>query len=123
MIRPNDIIRLKAYRRHFSEGSFWQKLTGAAGRAGSQVLENALVLFFTLRRPDVPAWAKGVIYGALGYFILPIDAIPDIIPGIGFSDDLTALAAAMVAVAAHVTPEVRQQAQAQLRQWLGPKAA
>ncbi|MGJ3196969.1 DUF1232 domain-containing protein [Peribacillus castrilensis] len=43
-------------------------------------------MFYTLQKPTTPAWAKTVIVGALGYFILPIDLIPDLIPG-GYTEE------------------------------------
>ena len=54
---------------------------------------------------DTPVWAKGIIIGALGYFISPVDAIPDIVPVVGYTDDLGALAIALAAIAAHIKDE------------------
>ncbi|WP_164999553.1 YkvA family protein [Salinicola tamaricis] len=54
---------------------------------------KSLQLYFVLKRPDVPIWAKSTIIGALGYFISPLDAIPDVIAGVGFTDDASVLAA------------------------------
>ena len=52
---------------------------------------------------------------ALGYFIFPADAIPDITPVVGYADDLGVLAAALAAIAAHVTPEAKRRASEQLK--------
>jgi uncharacterized membrane protein YkvA (DUF1232 family) len=82
-------------------------------------VENALVLYYTARSPNVPRWAKATIYGALGYFVTPIDAIPDLTPLIGYTDDLGVLAAALAVVLAHVTPEIRAKARERTRSWLG----
>ena len=82
-------------------------------------LSNALSLYYTAQAPDTPAWAKTVITGALGYFILPADAIPDLIPAVGYGDDLGALAAALAAVAAHVTPEIKARAKEKAAEWFG----
>ena len=57
------------------------------------------------------------IIGALGYFILPVDLIPDYLPVLGFSDDLAALTWALYSVAKNITPEVKVQAQEQLGKW------
>jgi uncharacterized membrane protein YkvA (DUF1232 family) len=76
------------------------KRFGAA--AGKEVVSKALVLYYCYSDPDTPKWVKGIIIGALGYFISPLDAIPDAIPVVGFADDLGALAAATAAVAVHI---------------------
>ncbi len=55
-----------------------------------------------------------IILAAVGYFILPVDAIPDVIPGVGHTDDLGALALAVVAVLFHIKPEHRHRAQASI---------
>jgi len=98
------------YARYFSDGSFWNTVRRAAGRTGRELLEEAITLYHCLRDPDTPAWARAVIVGALGYFVLPIDAIPDFLPGIGFTDDLGVFLAATTCVAFHVKPEHRARA-------------
>lgn len=103
----------------FNERSFWQKLTRFAGKAGRELVEKALWLFYAAQRPDTPRWAKTVIYGALAYFILPFDAIPDFIPAAGFSDDLASLAAALGLVAIYVNDDVKAQAASKLESWFG----
>lgn len=106
------------FAQAYSEGSFWDKVKGFAKVAGEAVLRPALKLYYAVRDDDTPVWAKTVIYGALGYFISPIDAIPDITPLVGFSDDLGALAAAVAATAAHIKDEHVERAEATLKQWL-----
>jgi len=98
------------YQRAYSEDSFWAKVKRFSLAAGSEVVEKALILYYTLREPGVPAWAKTTITVALGYFIFPADAIPDLTPVVGYADDLGVLVAALATVAAHVTPEVKRRA-------------
>ena len=105
------------YARHFSEASFWRKMRRFARVAGREVIEKALLLYYALQSPEMPSWARTVVLGALGYFVLPADAIPDLLPGIGFTDDLGALATAVAVVIAHITPGVRQRARTKLREW------
>lgn len=107
------------YSKAYSEPSLWKKLGGYALAAGREVVEKVLTLWETLKDKDTPAWAKGVIIAALGYFISPIDAIPDVIPGVGYADDLGALAAALAAVAMHVKDEHVAAARLKLEQWFG----
>jgi len=75
-------------------------------------------LYFCLLDPKTPLWVKGIVASALAYFILPLDAIPDLLPLAGFSDDAGVLAAALTAVSAHITDEHRARA----RQWMESEA-
>ena len=65
----------------------------------------------------MPAKEKGLIIGALGYLILPIDLIPDSIPGVGFTDDLAVLASVIHIVRVFLSPEIEAQAQGKLKDW------
>ena len=80
----------------------WRTLKRVAASSGRKLAFTALILFHCLKDPDTPKWAKGVIVGALGYLILPLDAIPDAIPGIGYTDDWGVLLAALGTVAAYI---------------------
>ena len=114
----NDIDYNK-YSKEYNPDSFWEKVKNFAKKAGVKVIYAALKLYYAAQFESTPAWAKGVIYGALGYFILPVDLIPDVMPGVGFTDDLAVLAAALITVAAYITPEVKKQAREKLSQWFG----
>ncbi|WP_110684954.1 YkvA family protein [Salinicola aestuarinus] len=116
----NDSLKeetLAAHRGAFSDARFWRKLADFGSRAGHEVVRKALQLYFVLKRPDVPFWAKSTIIGALGYFISPLDAIPDVIFGAGYVDDASVLAAALVAVSIYIDDEIKQQADAVLTRW------
>ena len=79
-------------------------------RLGRRFLRLALAFWYCLLDPDTPTRAKAIILAAVGYFILPVDAIPDVIPGVGHTDDLGALALAVVAVLFHIKAEHRLRA-------------
>ena len=111
------------FEKHYSDEKFWAKVWKHAKKAGRPVIEKALWLYYALQEPAVPVWAKGVILGALGYFIFPLDAIPDFIVPWGYTDDLAVMAVAVAAVAMHITPEVKAKAEAKLREWFGDPAA
>lgn len=102
---------------------FWRKLGPLARRLGRGALGNALTLYYAVQNPETPAWARRVIYGALAYFMLPLDAIPDLAPLIGYTDDISVMAAALAAVSSHITPEVRARAADRLTQWLDGDAS
>lgn len=101
----------------YSDDSFWSKVKGYAKVAGESVLEPALKLYYAAVDDDTPVWAKTVIYGALGYFISPVDAVPDITPIVGYTDDLGVLIAAAATTAAHIKAVHVAKAKETLKQW------
>ena len=109
----------KQYEKKYTEDSFWDKVVKFAKTAGREVIEKALWLYYAAQQPHTPLWAKTAIYGALGYFISPIDAIPDITPMVGYADDLAVLAAAVATVATYITAEVKERAAEKVRGWFG----
>lgn len=110
---------LVGYDGHYSENGFWDKVKDVAKVAGAKVVYYALLLFYTATSKSTPTQAKVLIYSAIGYFILPVDLIPDAIPFIGFSDDLAALVACYNAVKDNITPTIEKQAQRKLKDWFG----
>lgn len=110
---------VRGYEKEFSDSSFWDKVVKYAKTAGKEVIEKALWLYYAAQNPQTPLWAKTTIYSALGYFILPVDAIPDIIPAAGYSDDLGVIAVAIATVSAYITDEVKSQAKKRLNEWFG----
>lgn len=102
----------------YNDKSFWKKIKKYAIKAGREVIELALKLFYATLDPDTPAWAKTIITGSLAYFILPYDAIPDLLPG-GYVDDLGVLAAAVGMVSAHIKDEHVSKAKETSKRWFG----
>lgn len=103
----------------FHHDRFWTKIARYALKAGRKLIEKALILYFVATDGDTPRWAKASIFAALAYFVSPLDAIPDVLPAVGYSDDLSVLGAALVAVSAHVKEEHVQKARQQLERWFG----
>ena len=110
---------IEKYQGRYNESDLLAKITKAAKKAGIKVVYLVLLLYYVLKSPSVKTADKGKIWGALGYFILPIDLIPDFIPVAGYTDDLAALLWAFYAVAKNVTPEIEAQAKKKLRDWFG----
>lgn len=104
----------------YSEESFWDKIKKFGKKAGYKVVYAALLLFFCMKDGKVPKWAKTVIIGSLAYFISPMDAIPDVVPVAGFTDDLGSLVAALGIVAVYINDEMKEKAKAKLADWFGP---
>ena len=107
----------KDYSGSYSDTSFWNKLQRYGRKAGIKVIYAGLLLFYALKEPATPGWAKGVILSALGYFISPIDGIADVIPVAGYSDDLGVLVLALAAVAMFINDHVKEQARKRLLSW------
>ncbi|MDX9789547.1 MAG: YkvA family protein [Candidatus Kapaibacterium sp.] len=103
------------YSKNYSEKSFHKKLTFFAGSLSAGFLTKAVTLWYSMRDKDTPTWAKSIILGALGYFIIPLDSIPDIMPIIGFSDDLTAFVSAAAIVWSYIKPEHEENAKKTVR--------
>lgn len=72
--------------------------------------EDLLAAYYCAFDRATPVKAKGVLLGALAYFVLPIDLLPDLVLGLGFTDDLAVLLAAFKVVTTHVTEAHRQRA-------------
>ena len=107
------------YSKYFSEQSMWEKLKKFGKAAGTKVVYAVLLLFYTFEDKGVGLKTKLSIAAALGYFILPTDAIVDLTPLIGFSDDLGVLLFTLSAVAGSITPEIKAKAREKLHEWFG----
>jgi uncharacterized membrane protein YkvA (DUF1232 family) len=94
---------------HASEGEVRDKFWRTARKAARQVpfMDEVVAAYYCALDRKTPLRAKGILLAALGYFILPADTIPDIVLGLGFTDDVAVLTAAITAVRAHMTPAHR----------------
>lgn len=79
----------------------------------------ALLLYYALESPTITLKDKAIIYGALGYFILPIDIIPDCIPIIGLTDDAGVIVWAFMRIRGNITDDIREKAKDKLRSLFG----
>ncbi|WP_335695498.1 YkvA family protein [Sporosarcina ureae] len=112
----------KDYSKHFSEKKFWDKVLQFGKQAGVKLTYGALLLFYTFKKPTVPKKVKSTILGALGYFILPLDIIPDITPIVGYSDDLAVVMGAILVVATYIDAHTKQLAKNKVIDWFGENA-
>ena len=96
---------------------FWPKLRRTAARI--PFADQLLSVWFAARDPETPTTAKGIMVGALAYFVLPTDAIPDVFAGIGFTDDAAVIAAVLATLGPHVKRRHREAAKGALERLKG----
>ncbi|WP_394173496.1 YkvA family protein [Thalassotalea litorea] len=94
----------------YSESSFWEKCKKYCKSIGEEGLSKVFQLYYALDSDKCGAADKAVIYGALAYLISPIDAIPDLTPIFGYTDDIAIIAAALVKVSSCIDEEVIKKA-------------
>lgn len=94
-----------------TEKGLLKKIKPALKLLGREALTHVFLLYYTLKAPETPLWCRSVILGALGYFFTLFDSIPDLTPILGYTDDITVMAAAIATIAVHITPESKQKAE------------
>jgi uncharacterized membrane protein YkvA (DUF1232 family) len=87
---------------------FWPKVGRVAARI--PFADQAVAVYYAARDPETPMAAKGIMLGALAYFVLPLDAIPDVLAGIGFTDDAAVITAVIATLGANIRKRHREQA-------------
>ncbi|MBQ9661014.1 MAG: DUF1232 domain-containing protein [Bacteroidales bacterium] len=110
---------LEKYIPNYDADKFRRKLRRSLRRLGAKSAYYALILYYALQDPQVSRKDKGIILGALGYFLLPFDLVPDFLPGVGYTDDIAALAYAVYKVWHCITPQVKSQAESKVYEWFG----
>lgn len=101
---------LSKYEKKYNEKDFFGKLKKYAKAIGKGLVEQALTLYYVMKKPEVPMKYKTLILGALGYLISPIDFIPDIVPVLGYTDDLAAVAFALMQIQDYVDDDIKSMA-------------
>src|SRR5436309_13282761 len=96
---------------------FWSKLKRVA--AHLPFAEDLIAAYYCAFDSQTPRHVQAVLLGAIAYFILPFDFIPDMLPVLGFTDDAAILATAIRTVVGHITPEHRDAARAALKRGVG----
>ncbi len=95
-----------------------ERLFRVAKRAARQIpfMEDVIGAYFCALDPATPTKVRATIFAALAYFVLPLDAVPDFLLGIGFGDDATVLMAAIALIRAHIRDEHIQAARETLKE-------
>lgn len=104
------------YNSSYSEKGLWEKIAKYAKKTGREVVVNALKLYYAMALGVATPAQVAAIIGALGYFISPIDAVPDVLPG-GLADDGGVLTLAVATLACCSDPKVVEAANAKASEW------
>ena len=96
---------------------FWQKLRALAARL--PFAEDLVAAHYCAFDRQTPLHVKAALIGALAYFVLPADVVPDVLPVIGYTDDAAMLAGAIKLVASHISPDHREAARQKLARMRG----
>lgn len=107
---------LGKYEKLYNEDSLMTKISRFAKKAGLNTTYYVLLLYQMLISGKTPLKYKAVVIGALGYFICPIDLIPDLMPGTGFLDDASVLLYALSMISESITPNIKSEAKKTLHQ-------
>lgn len=110
-------IEKEEYKKEYDEKRFFEKLKRVLKVVGVKGVYMLLILYNTLQRKDIPPKEKSIIIGALGYFLLPLDTLPDITPLIGYSDDIFALGMAILKVLPYIDDTVKGKSKDQIKKW------
>ena len=113
---------LQKYEQHYNDSSFLDKVTKYGKLIGITALYKAVQLWFVLQKPDVPARTKAVIMGALGYLIAPLDFLPDLLPVLGYTDDIVAITFALIKVQGYIDEEVERKSKKLLTKIFGEES-
>jgi uncharacterized membrane protein YkvA (DUF1232 family) len=107
------------YSKYYSETKLWEKIKSGSKLAGTKVVYAVLVLYYAMTDSGMSIKNRLSIAAALGYFILPTDAVFDLTPLIGFSDDLGVLLFVISQISSSITPEVMDKAKLKMKDWFG----
>ncbi len=82
------------------KAGFWPKVARTAARI--PFAKQMISVYYAARDPETPPAAKGIMLGALAYFVMPFDAIPDVLAGIGFTDDAAVITAVIATLGTNI---------------------
>ncbi len=103
-----EAMRRAARDEERLKGDFWTLLRKVGRKL--PFAEDVLAAFYCATDPTTERRVKLILLGAIGYFVLPVDIIPDVLPIIGFTDDAAVIATALSTVARAMKPEHRERA-------------
>ena len=111
---------IEKFKNAYNENSFVKKMRDFSVKAGAKIVYTVYKLFYALKSDAVPLKDKIIAMAALGYFISPIDLIPDIFSSIGLIDDAAILAWALGRIDQYITPDIDEKAREKVFKLFGP---
>ncbi|ELB2805740.1 YkvA family protein [Vibrio alginolyticus] len=96
------------------EKTFWRKMKGSVKKAGEEIAVMGIKSWLAMTDSNTSVRHKAILGGALAYFVLPTDMVPDVLAGVGFTDDMAALTLAANSVGNAITKEHEAQAREKL---------
>ena len=96
------------------EKTFWRKMKGSVKKAGEEIAVMGIKSWLAMADSNTSVRHKAILGGALAYFVLPTDMVPDLLAGVGFTDDMAALTLAANSVGNAITKEHEAQAREKL---------
>ncbi|HHP0464843.1 TPA: YkvA family protein [Vibrio harveyi] len=96
------------------EKTFWRKMKNSVKKAGEEIAVMGIKSWLAMADSNTNVRHKAILGGALAYFVLPTDMVPDVLAGVGFTDDMAALTLAANSVGNAITDEHEEQAREKL---------
>ncbi len=110
---------VEKYGKNYSDEGLWNKIKGVAKKVGANLIYDVLQLFYVAKNPNVPMKIRAAMVAPLGYFISPVDLIPDLVPVVGYSDDAAVIAMAIGIAHLYINDEIRQNAKNKMVAFFG----
>ena len=93
----------------------WGRISRHSSEIGQQTAYALMLMYYAFRSKRIPLYARSIVFGTFGYFLAVFDTVPDLIPLIGYTDDLGVLSFGLVTIAAYINDDVRIQARKAVR--------
>lgn len=97
----------------YSDTKLNEKIARVAKKVGAVIIYPVLLLYHTLQSPSISIKDKVAVIASLAYFILPVDLIPDVMVGVGYTEDILVIMAMLKKVSKSITPEILEQTKKQ----------
>ncbi len=111
-MKNSEILK---YKKYYNENRLSEKIFSAIGKVSSKALYYVFLLMLLVSDKKIPKKVRLVFMAALGYFILPSDVIADVLPVLGFADDVAFLSYAISSAAQYITPELEEKAKEKMK--------
>ena len=115
----SQTYNVEKYSDSYSEDGLWNKISGNLKKVGAGLIYEVLQLFYVAQNPNVPMKIRAAMVAPLGYFISPVDLIPDLTPVVGYTDDAAVIAMAIAFAHAYIDDDIRNKAKDKIRMLFG----